>query len=168
MQHAQALILAKDALNALTPYCEKILIAGSIRRMKPEVKDIEIVCIPKMVPTGLFNDALEVDPDFCATVKRWHKVKGEPTGKYTQRMLPGGMKLDVFIVNADNWGWILALRTGSSGFNQEVLLHAMHQQGYTSEDGSLHGHGQVILTPEEVDVFRILKLPWVEPWAREV
>jgi DNA polymerase/3'-5' exonuclease PolX len=163
MQHAQALILAEDARNALTPYCERILIAGSIRRMKPEVKDIEIVCIPKMVPTGLFNDALEVDPDFCATVKRWHKVKGEPTGKYTQRMLPGGMKLDVFIVNADTWGWQVCLRTGSKAFNQDVLIKAMHQQGYESDEGSLRRNGQMIATPEEVDVFRIFKLPWVEP-----
>jgi DNA polymerase/3'-5' exonuclease PolX len=90
MHHAQALILAEEALNALKPYCERALIAGSIRRMKPEVKDIELVAIPKQVPAGLFGDTLEVDPDFCAAVCRWPKVKGEPTGKYTQRGLPGG------------------------------------------------------------------------------
>jgi DNA polymerase/3'-5' exonuclease PolX len=159
MQHAQALILAEDALNALTRYCECICIAGSIRRQRPEVKDIEIVCIPRMVPTGLFEDELEVDPDFCATVRRWHKVKGEPTGKYTLRMLPDGMKLDVFIVDADTWGWQVCLRTGSKAFNQDVLIKAMHQQGYESDEGSLRRNGQMIATPEEVDVFRLFKLP---------
>ena len=32
MKHAEALILAEEALNALKPSCERILIAGSIRR----------------------------------------------------------------------------------------------------------------------------------------
>ena len=32
----------------------------------------------------------------------------------------------------------------------------------------LQRDGQDIPTPEEVDVFRLFKLPWVEPWAREV
>lgn len=168
MKHAEALTLAEDALNALNPHCERILIAGSIRRLKPEVKDIEICAIPRMVPAGLFSDEREIDPDFCAVVRRWGKVKGEPTGKYTQRVLPGGMKLDLFIANPDNWGWILCLRTGSSDFNQKVLLHAMHQQGYASDGGTLLRYGQVIPTPEEVDVFRLLQLPWMEPWAREV
>jgi len=87
---------------------------------------------------------------------------------YTQRILPGCMTLDLFIVEPDSWGWQLCLRTGSSGFNQYVLLKAVRQQRYTSDGGFLQRPGQVIPTPEEVDVFRLLKLPWCEPWAREV
>ena len=101
MKHAQALILAEAALSALTPSCERISIAGSIRRRKPEVGDIEIVCIPKHIPAGLSGDELEVDPDFCAVVNQWPKVKGEPAGKYTQRRLPDGINLDLFIVPGD-------------------------------------------------------------------
>jgi DNA polymerase/3'-5' exonuclease PolX len=165
---AQVFEIAQEAYEALRPYCTRIQIAGSIRRQRPEVKDIEICAIPRMVPAGLFRDELEVDPDFCSVVRGWRKVKGEPTGKYTQRVLPGGIALDLFLVELDSWGWQLALRTGSTGFNREVLLKVMHQQGYESDGGALQRHGQVIETPEEVDVFRLLKLPWVEPWAREV
>jgi DNA polymerase/3'-5' exonuclease PolX len=121
MKHAQAVILAEEALNTLKPYCDRICIAGSIRRMKPECKDIELVCIPRMVPGGLFGDEPEVDPGFCAVVNQWSKVKGEPTGKYTQRVLPGGMALDLFMADAENWGLILAVRTGSAGFSHRVL-----------------------------------------------
>lgn len=32
----------------LQPFCEKINIAGSLRRLKPLVKDIEIICVPKV------------------------------------------------------------------------------------------------------------------------
>jgi hypothetical protein len=121
MKHAQALSLAEDALNALKPHCERVCIAGSIRRLKPEVKDVEIVCIPKSVPTGLFTDALEVDPDFCTIVKRWPKGKGEPTGKYTQRRLPGGIALDLFMVEPESWGLQLVIRTGSWQFSKYIV-----------------------------------------------
>jgi DNA polymerase/3'-5' exonuclease PolX len=168
MQHAQALVLAKAALNALAPYCDRICIAGSIRRMKSECKDIELVAIPRMVPGGLFGDELEVDPGFCEVVNRWAKVKGEPTGKYTQRVLPGSMVLDLFITMPDNWGWILALRTGSAGFNEHVLLRTLKQRGYSAEHGHIQRAGQIVPIPEETDLFARLKLPWVEPWAREV
>ena len=136
--------------------------------MKPEFKDVEIVAIPRQVPGGLFGDALEVDPEFCATVNQWPKIKGEPTGKLTRRMLPGGMKLDLFIATPENWGWSLCLYTGSKEFNQHVLLRAMHQRGYTSDGRTLRYLGKVLPTPEETDVFRVLGVPWVEPWAREI
>jgi DNA polymerase/3'-5' exonuclease PolX len=167
MQHAQALILAEDAMHVLAPHCERILIAGSIRRLRPDVKDIELLVIPKHVPAGLFSDELEVDPDFCAAVNHWRKVKGEPTGKYTQRVLPGGMKLDLFIATPDNWGWQLCLRTGSAGFNAHVMLPALKRHGYVMEQGAIWRNGQVVPTPEETDVWSLSGLPWLEPWARE-
>jgi len=71
MDHAQALTIAEQCRKALAPYCERIEIAGSIRRGKPQVKDIELVAMPKMVPTGLFGDAMVTDPDFCALVNQW-------------------------------------------------------------------------------------------------
>ena len=168
MKHAEALALAEETFNRLQPHCERILIAGSIRRMKPEVKDIEILAIPKHVPAGLFGDETEVDPDFCAAVNQWPKITGEPTGKLTRRTLPGGMTLDLFIATPENWGWSLCLYTGSKEFNQHVLLRAMHQRGYTSDGRTLRSLGKVLPTPEETDVFRLLGVPWVEPWAREV
>jgi hypothetical protein len=82
-------MMAEDVHNALAPYCTKICIAGSIRRRKPDVKDCEIVAIPRQVPGGLFGDELTVDPGFIDAVNRWPRVKGEPTGRYTQRVLPG-------------------------------------------------------------------------------
>ena len=168
MKHATALTLAEDALTALTPHCERILIAGSIRRLKPEVKDVELLVIPKHVPAGLFGDALEVDPDFCAAVNQWPKVKGEPTGRYTQRVLPGGMKLDLFIANPENWGYQLCLRTGSAGFNRKKMLPALKRRGYVLDEGYIWRDGQVVLTPEETDVWALSGMAWMDAWAREV
>lgn len=53
--------IALKLVERLHPYCEKIEIAGSIRRGKPLVKDIEIVTIPKMhYQHGLFGISSQV------------------------------------------------------------------------------------------------------------
>jgi DNA polymerase/3'-5' exonuclease PolX len=168
MPHREALVMAEAALNALKPYTEKMLMAGSIRRLKPEVRDIEPLAILTPVPAGLFGDVLEVDPDFCAVVRRWRQVKGEPTGKYTPRRLPGEMKLDLFIADQDNWGGQLVIRTGSANFNAHVMIPALKARGYRSEEEYIRRAGVVVPTPDETDLWRLSGLPWVEPWAREV
>lgn len=52
MKHSEALAVAEALRDYLAPACVRIEIAGSIRREKPEVKDIELVCEPSMVPPG--------------------------------------------------------------------------------------------------------------------
>src|SRR5262249_26851379 len=42
---------------------------------------VELVAISRMVPTGLFGDALAVHPGFIAAVNQWPKVLREPTGR---------------------------------------------------------------------------------------
>ena len=170
MKHAEALLVAEEALNVLAPHCERIAISGSVRRRKPEVKDIEVVAIPTRVVSNLFGDETAVDPTFCAAVNQWPKVKGEPTGKYTQRVLPSGLKLDLFMADVDNWGLIYAVRTGSAAFSHQVLATQWVKRGYNSVDGRLTRarDGQVVPIREEADLFTLLGLAYVEPTAREV
>jgi hypothetical protein len=85
MDRASALALAEQCRAALAPSCHRIEIAGSIRRGKPQVEDIELVALPKLVPADLFGDAMTADLEFCAVVNQWPAIKGQATGKYTQR-----------------------------------------------------------------------------------
>lgn len=117
-----ALEIANRVKNELAPHCYRIEIAGSIRREKPEVKDIEVVCIPHIYDTGLFESGI------ATVVNQWEKVKGELEWgkcKYTQRILPEGIKLDLFFATPNNWGLIFAIRTGSAyhtlNLNTETL-----------------------------------------------
>jgi DNA polymerase/3'-5' exonuclease PolX len=85
MKYQEALKIAQETVELLRPHCERIEIAGSIRREKPEPNDIEIVAIPKPYEVGLFESGLAV------YVNRWKKVKGElnyGVCRYTQRVLP--------------------------------------------------------------------------------
>jgi len=169
MNRAPALAIAEQCRAALVPYCDRIEIAGSIRRRKPQVKDIELVAIPRRIPTGLFGDELVTDPRFCAVVNQWPAIKGRPEGKYTQRQLPDGILLDLFRANVDNWGLIFAIRTGSAAFSHHVLATGWVRAGYRSVDGRLRQpDGSIIPICEEHDLFEILGIPWVDPEAREV
>jgi DNA polymerase/3'-5' exonuclease PolX len=107
MDYLEARALAEKVCHQLVPYCEKIKIAGSIRRKKSQVSDIDIVCIPKTKPVkdlfGMISHH-ERDPGFINVVNQWEKLKGDAaTGKYTQRLIEGH-KLEIACATHDNWG----------------------------------------------------------------
>src|SRR6476620_865884 len=47
MKLADAEQVARNVVGLMRPFCDRIEIAGSVRRGVAEVKDIEIVCIPR-------------------------------------------------------------------------------------------------------------------------
>ncbi len=160
MNLQEAKEIALKVYNQLEPHCERIAIAGSIRRMKPEVKDIEIVCIPKPYEIGLFESGI------ATVIDQWAKIKGDLPCKYTQRMLPEGIKLDIFMTNKVNWGWQLALRTGSRDYNRFVLLRRLKNRGFDSKDGHIWQGDNLVKTKEEEDVFDLIGLRYVPPVDR--
>lgn len=160
MKYEHAILIAERVKAELEPHCERIEIAGSIRRKKPEVKDIEIVAIPKPYETGLFASGI------ATVVNQWAKVKGELPCKYTQRVLPEGIKLDLFFAEPENWGLILAIRTGSAEFSHQVLAVRWVQLGYKSVDGHLTANGRRVPIREEADLFSRLRMDWIEPEKR--
>lgn len=162
MKLAQARAIAERCLCELKPHCERIEIAGSIRRNKEEPKDIEIVSIPKPYDVGLFESGI------ATVVNRWEKVKGELPCKYTQRVLPEGIKLDLFFATPENWGLIFAIRTGSAGFSHKMLAARWSAMGYKSEGGMLMRGGESICVREENELFDLLGMKWIEPEDRNI
>lgn len=160
----QAVEIAVPLLAQIQPHCEIASFAGSIRRESPTVGDIEIVCVPKPYnATPLFRDGL------ADVVEQWPKVKGELPCRYTQRVLPCGMKLDLFMVDPDGYGLQLAIRTGSARWSHEVLARAWVRAGYRSEGGLLRRNdGKVVPVRTEPQLFHRIGLTWVHPRDREV
>jgi DNA polymerase/3'-5' exonuclease PolX len=162
--YAEANAIALRIIRLLIPHCIRCEIAGSIRRQKSEVKDIEIVAIPKPYQTGLFQDGI------ASVVNQWEKVKGELSYgqcKYTQRILPEGIKLDLFFAEEGNWGLIFAIRTGSADYSHNVLAKGWVKRGYKSEKGYLVKNGKTYEVREEADLFQIIGLAYTEPKNRE-
>lgn len=160
--YATAYKIALEILEQLKPHCERIEIAGSVRRKKTEVGDIELVVIPKPFETGLFQTGI------ANVVNQWQKVKGELPCKYTQRILPSGIKLDLFIAEEGNWGSVFAIRTGSADYSHKVLANGWVRQGFKSDGGYLFRDGEKYEIREEKDLFRLIGIPYVEPEYRNL
>jgi DNA polymerase/3'-5' exonuclease PolX len=187
---------AQDLKQFLAPYCERIEIAGSIRRRKAEVGDIELVCIPRKQrvertvseavcePPSLFypegrtikeavvETVYEPVEGFCEAVETLYRIKGEPAGKYTQRLAwhpaTGPIKVDIFMVTRDSWGLQFMIRTGSAEFSRRMAIQWSHM-GLKSVGGILYdAEGKDYPLREEEDVFGFLGVDWVEPQEREV
>jgi DNA polymerase/3'-5' exonuclease PolX len=169
---AEAEAIAVGVMQQLEPHCEVISLAGSLRRQRPTIGDIEIVCVPK---------PYDASPLFCSgiatVVNQWEKVRGELPCKYTQRILPEGIRLDLFMVHPDGYGLQRAIRIGSADWCRTILAPAWVGAGYHSEGGLLrridntggiYTLGSVVPVRTEPELFRLIDLPWVHPRDREV
>jgi DNA polymerase/3'-5' exonuclease PolX len=165
----QAQELAQQIVESLKPCCQRIEIAGSIRRGKSEVGDIEIVAQPKFdfdlfgAPTE--NHRLDgVDwTEYGSIIKNGHKFK--------QIDLYAGISLDLFIVTPPaQWGVLFLIRTGSADFSHRFVTSKQHggllPSCYRVKDGAIWKGDVMIPTPEEMDVFTLAGVKYIAPESR--
>lgn len=190
----QAESLALTFKSALIPYTDRVEIAGSIRRRKPEVKDIEIVCLARLGEPSkdMFGAPVSGRP-VNLTLKALPKVLdatgwqiGSKNGeRYKQLVHPEyPIKLDLFITpDPAEWGLLYLIRTGSAKFNQAFMSY-VNRRGMHVTGNRLHGHGKrlvggelkacekgsscplIVATPEEGDVFQAVGRRWIAPEMR--
>lgn len=180
---AEAEALARQVVIMLGDDCHRIEVAGSIRRRRPDVGDVEIVCVPRLEPVavGLFGDpgeplnALDATcRDLLAEGSLEHRpdVNGRPAfGPRFKRLRYDGIALDLFsVLEPAQWGVILAIRTGPAEFSQR-LVTTRSKGGFLPNwlkvrDGAIWSGDEPIATPEERDVFALLGLDWIPPERR--
>lgn len=172
MRFADARTLATEIQEMMQPYCERIEIAGSIRRNVLEVKDLELVCIPKweVRPTAsLFGETERVNllhealTTFCGAVDvQWIKPsvseivpwRIQPDGKYWRALVAAPqlstVKLDLFLCRRENWGVIFTIRTGSADFSRELVTRVRDGGVYRVQGGSLMRQPPTTLDAEVV------------------
>lgn len=184
---------AEALVETLWPACERIEIAGSIRRRKAEVKDIEIVTAPKIsrvaARASLFSTEYVTQNQLDRMLECWikegiieyrlDKNRRPCWGQAYKRLaLPDGIALDLFsVVNKAQWGLILMIRTGSgvgldgrsaTGFGPAMLARWKQVSGGgKSVGGCLYQpDGTPVPTPEEESVFEVCRVKWVPPEQR--
>lgn len=160
MDFISALDIAQKYKSLLAPHCERIEIAGSIRRKKQIIGDIEIVAIPLPYEIGLFESGI------AKVVNQLKKNKRRAPVQVHSAVLPEGIKLDLFFAEKGNWGLIYAIRTGSAEYSHQVLASTWSKQGYESKNGYLTKNGKEIAILEEEHLFQLLNLPFVKPEKR--
>lgn len=102
---ADAVAVAKELCGALKPWCERLLVAGSLRRRRAEVGDVEIVYIPRKATVELPAEDLFDAP---------RKVMCNQADTFIEDILLGGtLRPRQNVKGATTWGeWNkLALQT---------------------------------------------------------
>jgi DNA polymerase/3'-5' exonuclease PolX len=163
MLYSHAKQLADELIEVMKPYCLKIEIAGSVRRKKEQVHDIEICLVPENA-NKLFN----VLGKFLLQQNK--NFKYTKNGSRYKQFVYKDSQVDLFIAKPDNWGIIFLVRTGSAAFSTKMLAawKKVSEGGY-SKDGYLYDkNDKIIYTYEENDVFRLCKMDFVEPEDRSV
>lgn len=183
-----ALAVAQDLKNRLLPFCEKIEIAGSLRRHRAYVGDIELLFIPKLAPNPqtLFAALLGVGDakmsDLTETAinrmvtdgvlaKRKNSKGSFIWGEQNKLAVhvASGIPVDLFSTTPEKWFMALVIRTGGKQTNVALAVAARargmklnpYGEGYTV----LHS-GRVIPCHSEFEVFNFVGLPFNKPEHR--
>ena len=181
MDYQEAKELADRRQADLAPYCERIEIAGSVRRLKQtDIKDVEIVCVAKTeaikdmfgIETGKVSLIENIFPEL---LKSWSAITLRNGTKWKTCVFPGGGKLDLFIVTTDTWGTNLAIKTGPADYSKWLVTKKREGGAFPSHANfSGNGgfeivvHGKVMPMQEEIDFFNFLGIPMLEPKDRKI
>ncbi len=188
MEKARA--IAEELKWQLETGCDRVEIVGDIRRQKPEVRDIKLLCIPTEgwpIPpvyrdlVDLISDQLpefeDIDPiDDEVMILIVEGVLGfRPKGRraYGPKKkfmvhAPSGIGVDIFTTDNQCWSIALVVTTGGDMTNKRIAS-AAQRKGWrfrTSGDGfdTLNSH---ITCTTEREVFEAVGLPYLSPEQRE-
>lgn len=171
---------AKGIVALLEDACERIQIAGSIRRRKAYVGDIEILAIPKTLPLrDMFQhecgriDLLDARLSALITHNEF-SLRPSKTGVTTygpkNKLLihtTSGIGVDVFSTTPEFWGMALFVRTGPAAWNKRAFQRLTNRglQGH-AYGGVTDRYGRERPCPDETTVFRFLDVEYIEPHRR--
>jgi len=156
MELERAQKIASEVVKRLSPYCSKIQVAGSIRRKKPMVQDIDLVLIPS-------------DPwNLNVELKKLGQVK--VSGQKMMQVMMGSTQLDIYFADENTWATLLLIRTGSAENNIRLASKAKKQGWHlaASGEGLFDATGVRIAGDTEYSIYKALGLTWQLPEEREV
>lgn len=162
--------VARKIVEELRPACDRIEIAGSLRRGNPAVHDIDLVLLPKVSADEFslggstpLEELLEhmVERGSLASIRGRDRIKCFVATKT-------GIPVDLYVAGPDTWGTLLLIRTGSKEHNIRLAQRAkeLGMKLRASGDGIEDGHGKLLKVEAEEDVFRILGLSYLAPEDR--
>jgi len=143
------------------PEVERLEVAGSYRRRKETVGDVDLLAIASQpVPVmERFRGYAQVDKILMAGDTRSTVVLGS------------GLQVDLRVVPAECYGAALVYFTGSKEHNVKLRRRAVERGLRISEYGVFEVHedvpGDCVAGREEADVYATVGLAWISPELRE-
>jgi len=146
--------LAAELIAELTPVTTRIEVAGSIRRQRPTVRDIDLVLIPSN--QGLLDTKLR-------------ELGCQFGGPKIRRLVYKGALVDIYIATPETWATFFLIRTGSTRHNVYLCKRARARGWQLKADGQglLDARGNRIAGDTEESIFQALELHYVPPEERE-
>ena len=147
------------ALLLAVPGVTNGTIAGSIRRGRPTIGDVDLL-VTAADSAPVMDAFVHMD-----SVSR---ILGHGPSKSSVELV-NGLQVDLRVLPAERWGTALSYFTGSKDHNvrlrQRALDHglSLNEHAFTLQDGS----GSEILCASEAEVYQQLGLPYIPPELRE-
>lgn len=186
MNLATAQRYADKLVEWIHPFCERIEIAGSIRRERSVCNDVDIVCIPRITEdrdllnavTGRQNHVLQFLQNYVAQSagKARFLSGGDREGKLIHMELPK-CQLDLWFATPETFATRLLCRTGSKEHNVWLCgVARAHHMKWNPYEGLLDGgywsgeeynDGSVVAAATEDEIYRTLNVEPIRPQYRE-
>jgi DNA polymerase (family 10) len=156
----QAWPVAADLLEGLRKTCPEatqVAMAGSLRRMRSTVGDLDLLAASE-TPAAVMRA--------FAALPRVAEVLLSGRTK-TRVRLHNGLEVDLRVLAPERWGTALQYFTGSQAHNVRLRELAQKQSLSLSEYAFKTETGDEIVCPDEEAVYARLDLDWVPPELRE-
>src|SRR4051794_284738 len=157
---SRAIPVAEQIAGALRdpPAAHRVEIAGSVRRRGDTAKDIDIIATADDVGALIATLAdLELVESVAAQGDAGARVKTH-----------SGVKVDLRVVEPDQFGNVLQHFTGSKAHNVQLREAAVRRGLHVSEYGILDDEsGETLRCATEEDVYERLGYAWIPPELRE-
>ena len=155
----------KESLLAAVPdgTIERIESAGSLRRWRETIGDLDFLVVSKEPITVM---------EAFRSLPQVEEVVNAGDTKSTI-IVPGGLQVDLRVVEAKHWGAALQYFTGSQAHNVAVREHAqklgwsLNEYGLTATGKGNEPEGEERFFDTEESLYEFLGLAWVPPQMRE-
>ncbi len=147
--------LADELIEILKPVADRIEKAGSLRRWRETIGDIDILTVGD---TDELTKAFVSHQDIEEVI-----VSGETK---TSILFENGIQADLRIVDRDSFGAALQYFTGSKEHNVKLRQIAI-DKGYKLNEYGLFDDDKAIAGEYEEDIYESLGMKWIPPEMRE-
>lgn len=171
--YEEMLPIAEAFKKEIEPYCHRVEIAGSIRRKKKLVGDIEIVAIPHLSADMFgFESIMAQTPLDCYLLDNHIITEGlNKTPHKMCRLNYQGHQLDLFLQpDPRTFGVNMMIRTGGKNFSKRMVTPRNKGGDMPShfkvKDALVYSGGELIDTSTEEKVFECWGIKFIPPEER--
>jgi len=154
-----ALPVAESIVNKLAEsgLCEKAMVAGSARRMRETVGDIDILAISEKAGKIM---------DLFANVSEVQEIIARGPTK-SSALLKIGINCDLRVISRESFGAAVQYFTGSKDHNVQVRTISVNKGYKLNEYGLYDRAGKIVAAKEEETIYEKLGMQWMPPEMRE-